>query len=128
MGPQPRQDVRVVAVAQERFGICTDEVRVEVRHDGDLVLSADGGKNGPNLRVSKGCIQIGCPVLRARADPSCCRVLDRHQASDLSQATHRLLVNGRSNARCGERRRHDRNSVTARSLRWVYKIRSHATI
>ncbi len=54
------------------LGSRTDEVRVETRHNRDLVIPSDGGKNGPNLRISKGGIEVGRAILRARADPPRC--------------------------------------------------------
>lgn len=68
--PQPRQQVCVVAVAAERLRISLYELAVQVRYDRDLILAAYGGKDGPDLSVGKGCVEIRSPVLCSRAYPS----------------------------------------------------------
>jgi len=54
-----------------------------VRHNGDLILPADRRENGPDLRVGEGGVEVSGTVLRARADPSGRRILDRDQLRDL---------------------------------------------
>ncbi len=53
-----------------------------MRHDRDLVLPTDRGKDGPNIRVAEGRVEVSGPVLRAGADPAGRRVLDRDESGD----------------------------------------------
>jgi hypothetical protein len=104
MRPQPRQEVGVVRVAEERLGVGAHQVGIEVRDDGDLVLAADRRQHGADLRVGEGRVDVGRPLLRGRTEAARRRVLDGHEPRHLCQAPHRLLVHLRRETRCGERR------------------------
>ena len=102
LGPQPRQKIGVVAVAEERLGVCTHELRIEMRHDGDLVLATDRREDRANLRVGEGRVEVGGTLLRARAEPTGCRILNGDEVGNFGQAAHRLVVHRWSDTGSGE--------------------------
>ena len=67
VGPEPAEQVGVVAVAEERLGVGAHEVGVQVRDHRDLVVAADGGQDGPDLRVAERRVEVGRPVARGVA-------------------------------------------------------------
>ena len=114
--PQPVEQVRVVAEAEERLGVGADQLRVEVAQHGDLVAAADGGQHGADGRVGEGGVQVGRSLGR-RALAARRRVLDRLHADLLAQPAQAQLVHLGRDARARERRRHDGDAITRRQLR-----------
>ena len=108
VAPEPAQQVGVVAVAQERLGVASYQVGVQVRDHGDLVVAADGREHRPDLRVAEGGVEVGRPVDRGGVEPPGRRVLDRDQPGDLLRA-----ASSPARARRG-RRRARRTTATAR--------------
>ena len=94
--PQPGQDVRVVAVPEERLGVRADGCAVEVRHDGDLVVATDRREDGAHLRVTESGVEVGRAICRRGAQPAGRRVLHGHQPGHVGEPAHRLLVHRRA--------------------------------
>jgi hypothetical protein len=46
MGPQPVEQVGVVAVAEERLRVSADDLRIQMWHNGDLVVAFSTGVVG----------------------------------------------------------------------------------
>ena len=114
--PQPVQDVRVVAVAEERLRIRLRELRIEMRGDQDLVVAADGREDRPDRRVGEGLVHVGGARFGTRAELPRRRVLDRHESGERGQPAHRLLVDrGRDRGRREGRREH-RDTVAGTGL------------
>ncbi len=70
----------------------------------DLVVTADGGEDRADVGVGERRIDVGRPRLRGRIQLARGRVLDRHEAGELLQAPHRLLVDGGADGGSRERR------------------------
>lgn len=64
--PQEEQQVRVVAVAEERFRVGAEKLAVEVREDGDLVVATDTGDDRLDAGVGEGRVDVGGPLLGRR--------------------------------------------------------------
>jgi len=116
VGPQPVEQVGVVAVAEERLGVGAHQLGVEVGHDGDLVLASDGREHGPDPGVAERRVQVGGPVLRRRTEAAGRGVLDRHEAGQVLKPPHRLLVHLRRDRRRGERGGQHRHLVPSSGL------------
>ena len=78
--PQPVQEVRVVAVAKEGLRVGTEDCRVEVAKEGDLVRTTDAGHHRADRRVGEGGHEVRRALLGSGADVSRRGVLDRLDA------------------------------------------------
>lgn len=125
---QPVVQVGVVAGAEERFRVGAGEFGVQVGDDRYLVLTSGDGEDAADPGVREGIVDVSRPGLRCRTHLSSGRVLHRHQASDLGEPSHGLLVHVRIGARCCERRRNDRDVVSRVSLARVNKFPLHVKI
>jgi len=97
--------VRVVAVPEKRLRVRGEDVNVDVRDDGHLVVTADRGQHRANARVGEGRSHISSTRFGTRTELSRGRVFDWDQAGRLGQPAHRLLVQSRRNRGCCEGRR-----------------------
>jgi hypothetical protein len=62
VGPEPVQQVCVVAVTKENLGVGPGESGVQMRDDSDLVITADGGEDGPDAWITEGRVEISGTV------------------------------------------------------------------
>ena len=61
--PEEGEQVGVVAVAEERLGMCRYQLGIQVFQELDLIIAADGGDDGLDGGVRKGGVDIPCPFL-----------------------------------------------------------------
>jgi hypothetical protein len=121
LAPQPVEDVRVVAVSEERLRIVPSDGRVQVGDHGDLVLATDHRENCPDRRVGERGVEVSGTLERCRRS-ACARVLDRYESGHLREPSHRLLVNFREDLGCSERRRHDGDCVPGTGLARMHPV------
>lgn len=93
--PEEVQQVRVVGVPEERLGVGSDQVGIEVGGHGDLVVAADDGEYRLDVRVGEGGVEIAGAVRRRGAQDPGRRVLHRQQAQLVAQPTESLLMQSR---------------------------------
>ena len=126
--PQPVEQVGVVAVAEEGLGIRRHDIGIEERQDGDLVVPADRGQHGLDVRVGERRHQVLRPGLRGGAQLPGGRVLHRLQPDLLPEPGHRQFVYLGEGARRGERGRHHRDLVAGDELARDGQVWAHLTI
>jgi len=125
LGSTARQQVGVVAVAQERFRVGPDDVGVQVWHDRDPILAADSGQDGPNFRIGKGGHQVRCPGLRRSAQLAGGGIFDGDQAGGLRKPAHCLLVDRWRESGCGKRGRKHGDFVADTCVRRLDELERH---
>jgi hypothetical protein len=59
--PEPVQQVGVVGIAEERLGIGQERLRIQVPQHGDLIVTADRGEDGADVRIGEGGHEIVGP-------------------------------------------------------------------
>ena len=109
--------IRVVAVSEERLRVARDDIGIDVRNDGDLIVAADRRQHRSNAWIRERGGDVGRSILGTRTELACRRILDRDQAGGLGQAMHRLLVYGRGHGRRGERWRQHGDAIAGLGLR-----------
>jgi hypothetical protein len=124
---QIHQQVGVVAEPEERLGVGTDQLAVQVREDGDLVIASDAGDDRLDLGVGEGCVQVGGPVLGTRAEPTGGRILHRLQSEGLLQPANAEVVGEWQHLGETSGRRQDGDAVTGAGLGRVGRL-CHAAI
>src|SRR5699024_11237151 len=90
--PQPRQQVRVVAVTEERFRVRTHRLRVEIGDDGDLVLATDRRQHCPDFGVRESRVEVVGTFPRVGTHLAGRRILDRYQPGHVCQPARCLFV------------------------------------
>ncbi len=123
--PEPVQQVGVVAVTGERLWVAPEHVRVEVRQDGELVVTADGGQHRPDRGIGEGSHQVPRPIRGGSAHLPGGRILHRHEAELILKPAHRHLMHVRERPGRGEGGRDDGHSVAGGQRRWRGQRRSH---
>jgi hypothetical protein len=96
--PQVREQAGVVAVAEERLRVRSQQVRVEVREHPDLILAADTRDHGRDVRIGEGGVQVGGPVGGRRTHHPRRGVLDRDEAEVAAEPAQAELERQREDA------------------------------
>ena len=92
-GGQEVVKMSVVGVAEEGLGVSADDLGIEVRDDGDLIVAADSGAYGADRVVGEGGHEVAGALTRAGPELPGGRILNGNQTRDLLKPPHGLLVN-----------------------------------
>ena len=117
VGPEPAQQVGVVAVAEERLGVA--RARASASRWGITVIWSSPPMVARTARISgspNAALRSAARSSGRRVEASRGRVLHRLQPEHLAEPRQRLLVHRRGHGRRGERRRHHRDLVAGRGL------------
>lgn len=126
--PEEGQQVGVVAVPEERLGIGAQELTVQVREDGDLVVTTDAGDHGLDLGVGERRVDVGGPLGRGRPHGARRRILHHFEPELVAESTQSQLVGQRKNPGKPGGRGDDGDTVAGAGLVRVAGCRHPASV
>ena len=118
---QVRQQVHRVAVAEEGLGVRAQQIGVEVRQDGDLILAADAADDGLDLGIGERGVQIGGALGRGRGQHPGGGKLHGDQTEVLAQPAQSQLEGQREELGQAAGRGDDRDLVAGPRLRGILR-------